>query len=86
MRSLPRQALSIRSSAPHFPVLSTAAVSLLACLMLAGFCLGKTNKNAKVIVLGFDGMDYALTKELIAAGRMPNFKRLAGSHCVDGGE
>src|SRR5262249_32877055 len=32
-----------------------------------------------VIVLGFDGMDYTLTKTLIEAGRMPNFARLAKS-------
>ena len=31
----------------------------------------------KVIVLGFDGMDYAFTKELIAEGRLPNLARLA---------
>lgn len=30
-----------------------------------------------MIVLGFDGLDYALTRELMAAGRMPAFSRLA---------
>ena len=30
-----------------------------------------------VIVLGFDGMDYGLTSQLMAEGRMPNFSRLA---------
>ena len=30
-------------------------------------------------MLGFDGMDYRLTRELMAAGRMPNFSRLAAS-------
>lgn len=31
----------------------------------------------KVFVLGVDGMDYAMTTQLIAEGRMPNFSRLA---------
>ena len=30
----------------------------------------------KVIVIGFDGMDYQLTKEMMDNGRLPNFKRL----------
>ena len=30
-----------------------------------------------VIVLGFDGMDYGVARELMAKGRMPNFSRLA---------
>jgi predicted AlkP superfamily phosphohydrolase/phosphomutase len=32
-----------------------------------------------VIVLGFDGMDHALTQRFIAEGRLPNFERLAES-------
>jgi predicted AlkP superfamily phosphohydrolase/phosphomutase len=31
----------------------------------------------RMIVLGIDGMDYDFTRELIEAGRMPNFARLA---------
>src|SRR5262249_35723242 len=30
-----------------------------------------------IIVLGFDGLDYGLTQELMASGRLPNFSRLA---------
>ena len=33
--------------------------------------------DQRVIVLGFDGMDYALTRDLISQGKMPNFERLA---------
>jgi predicted AlkP superfamily phosphohydrolase/phosphomutase len=33
----------------------------------------------RVIVLGFDGLDYALTREMIAQGRLPNLARLAQS-------
>ena len=32
-----------------------------------------------MIVLGFDGMDYRVTRELMANGRMPNFSRLAAA-------
>lgn len=31
----------------------------------------------RIIVLGFDGMDYALTRKLMDEGRMPNFSKLA---------
>jgi predicted AlkP superfamily phosphohydrolase/phosphomutase len=33
--------------------------------------------NPDVIILGFDGMDYELTKRMIAEGRLPSFERLA---------
>ena len=33
----------------------------------------------RVIVLGFDGLDYNLTKELMDAGKMPNFSLVASS-------
>lgn len=33
----------------------------------------------RVIVLGFDGMDYGLTHELIANGQLPNFAKLSES-------
>ncbi len=33
----------------------------------------------RVIVLGFDGMDYALTERLMSEGRLPNLERLARS-------
>jgi predicted AlkP superfamily phosphohydrolase/phosphomutase len=32
-----------------------------------------------LVVLGFDGMDYALTRRLMAEGRMPSFSRLAAA-------
>ncbi|MCP3668999.1 MAG: hypothetical protein GY814_00880 [Gammaproteobacteria bacterium] len=37
------------------------------------------NKKGKVVLLGFDGMDYDLTKEMIDRGLLPNFKKLADS-------
>jgi predicted AlkP superfamily phosphohydrolase/phosphomutase len=40
---------------------------------------GGTQASGKpaVIVLGFDGMDYELTKQMMAEGRLPNLSRLA---------
>ncbi len=38
---------------------------------------GGAESRTRVIVLGFDGMDYDLLKRLIAEGRAPNFARLA---------
>jgi hypothetical protein len=56
----------------------------LAALLLAALSLGCTSHDSRapaqnVIVLGFDGMDYALTKQLLEAGRLPNLARLAQS-------
>ena len=46
-------------------------------LVTALSCGGQRAAGPRVIVLGFDGMDYALTRDLMARGRMPNFQRLA---------
>jgi hypothetical protein len=41
-------------------------------------CAGKTGSGGRrVIVLGFDGLDYQLTKDLIAEGRLPHLASLA---------
>lgn len=44
--------------------------------MLAS-CGGAPNDGLRMIVLGIDGMDYGVARELMDAGRMPNFSRLA---------
>jgi predicted AlkP superfamily phosphohydrolase/phosphomutase len=52
------------------------------CVGLLAFvlgCGGRTAGGRRVIVLGFDGLDYELTKSLIDSGRLPNFRRLAES-------
>lgn len=57
------------------------AVGLAAGLALA-LCAGCSDRPAPetaVVVLGFDGMDHALTSRLIAEGKLPNLKRLAES-------
>jgi predicted AlkP superfamily phosphohydrolase/phosphomutase len=51
--------------------LAVALAALLACN--GGGPSGKTS----VIVLGFDGMDYALTRQMMAEGRLPNLAKLA---------
>lgn len=57
-------------------------LATLTCAVLAssfGCSAGDDAKASgpRVIVLGFDGMDYALTKKLMDEGRMPNFAKLA---------
>ncbi len=37
----------------------------------------KLSRVKRVVVIGFDGMDYKLTKRLIKEGKLPNFARLA---------
>ena len=47
--------------------------------ILAGGCGSRAPVGRKVIVLGFDGLDYDLTRQLIASGRLPGFAHLAAS-------
>ena len=55
-----------------------AIVAFLASGMIAcGSKSAAADSGKKVIVLGFDGLDYELTQRLMAEGRMPNFSRLA---------
>ncbi|HME68898.1 MAG TPA: alkaline phosphatase family protein [Myxococcota bacterium] len=53
------------------------AIALLAAVGPGCSGRGEAASNARVIVLGFDGMDYTLTKEMMADGRLPNLARLA---------
>jgi predicted AlkP superfamily phosphohydrolase/phosphomutase len=50
-------------------------------LVLTSGCGGRGGGagGKRVIVLGFDGLDYSLTKSLIEKQRLPNFARLAAS-------
>lgn len=59
----------------------SVALILLLLLILAG-CdesdpAPRVKREARVLVLGFDGMDPRLVKALMDAGRMPNFERVA---------
>jgi predicted AlkP superfamily phosphohydrolase/phosphomutase len=55
---------------------SRAALALLALTLAACGERGPSGKTT-VIVLGFDGMDYELTKQMMAEGRLPNLSKLA---------
>ena len=46
-------------------------------LLLALSTCGGGHEGGRVIVLGFDGMDFGFTKELLDAGRLPNLAKLA---------
>ena len=53
-----------------------AAAAALASPALVVSCRGRQATSRRVIVLGFDGMDFGLTRQLINAGRLPNLARL----------
>ncbi|HEY3043691.1 MAG TPA: alkaline phosphatase family protein, partial [Vicinamibacterales bacterium] len=59
------------------------SIVLLAALALTSAVVGcgprHTKIGRRVIVLGVDGMDYDLVRDLMARGRMPQFARLAQS-------
>ena len=44
---------------------------------LASGCRSSRVSSTRVIVLGFDGMDYGVARDLMAQGRMPNFAKVA---------
>jgi predicted AlkP superfamily phosphohydrolase/phosphomutase len=53
-------------------------LAVLLCALATATCgAGTRASGPRVIVLGFDGLDYGLTRQLMAAGRMPAFARLA---------
>ena len=49
----------------------------LVAAIVAGACGSRAPVGRKVIVLGFDGLDFDLTRQMIASGRLPGFARLA---------
>jgi predicted AlkP superfamily phosphohydrolase/phosphomutase len=58
---------------------TVGGIALSTALALAAACGHRGPSGPRVIILGFDGMDYALARDLMAAGRMPNFSRVAAS-------
>jgi len=56
--------------------LGIAAVRAVAVLGLLAAACGGGAPERRVIVLGFDGLDHALTRRLIDEGRLPNLARL----------
>jgi predicted AlkP superfamily phosphohydrolase/phosphomutase len=59
-------------------VVAVGALAAVAGAQLACSAGEAKTPGKSVIVLGFDGLDYDLTKKLMAEGRMPNFARVAG--------
>ena len=59
--------------------LAVVAVWLSAVLLLATSACGRHHRalGRRVVVLGFDGLDFQLTRDLLAQGRLPNFAKLA---------
>ena len=58
----------------------TAGIAVLVfAIGLSGCRAGHVTTGRRIIVLGFDGLDYDVTRELMAQGRLPNFSRLAES-------
>ncbi|NJL26526.1 MAG: hypothetical protein HC897_00960 [Thermoanaerobaculia bacterium] len=57
---------------------SVVAASILFSVVGCGGGEPDGAQGRRVVVLGFDGMDYELTKQYIEDGRLPNFARLAG--------
>ena len=61
--------------------MSSLLVALIAVLVtVASACSRSNGAGRKVIVLGFDGMDYQVTRELMAKGRMPHFAKIGRAH------
>ncbi len=58
-------------------LLGLVVLSLLATTLACGDGESKTAGGKRVIVLGFDGMDYEVASRLMAEGRLPNLSRLA---------
>src|SRR5262245_3738792 len=54
-----------------------AACVIVAALVMAGSSPRHRALGRRVIVLGFDGLDFTLTKDLLDKGRLPNFAKLA---------
>ncbi len=57
--------------------LLASVVAVLAAGLLLTACGDPEPVGTRVIVLGFDGMDYDLTQRLMSEGRLPNLQRLA---------
>lgn len=55
------------------------SLALAAVAICSDACRTHVAESRRVIVLGFDGMDYRVTAGLMARGLMPNFSKLAAS-------
>ena len=55
------------------------AILVISLSLVAAPACGRRHKTfgRRVVVLGFDGLDYGLTRDLMVRGRLPHFSRLA---------
>jgi predicted AlkP superfamily phosphohydrolase/phosphomutase len=60
-------------------VLALVAAACVVLLIASAGCGGRRHQpiGRRVIVLGFDGLDFNLTRDLMARGRMPHFAQVA---------
>lgn len=63
------------------PFARPPALGLMGLVLAAGLLLGSCGRaggnGRNVIILGFDGMDWGLTRQMMDDGQMPNFARMA---------
>lgn len=62
------------------PRVALVALAIAVAALVAGVGCGDSappHGGRKVVVLGFDGLDYGLTEQMINSGRLPGFARLA---------
>ena len=55
----------------------TALIVLGVCAFAVSCAGPRATTGPRVIVLGFDGLDFGLTRDLMAQGRLPNFSKVA---------
>src|SRR4030095_10307459 len=53
------------------------AAALVAVTLAFAFSSAAKDQKRAIIVLGFDGMDYQMTRKLMSEGRLPGFSKLA---------
>jgi predicted AlkP superfamily phosphohydrolase/phosphomutase len=67
----------LQSCGSRRTIVRRGAALLLGAMLLTPACSHHRTLGRRVIVLGFDGLDFGLTKDLMARGRLPHFARLA---------
>ena len=72
--------MRLPSQVTHALRLGLACV-VVALALIPGVACGRRHAalGRRVIVLGFDGLDYGLTRDLMTRGRLPYFSRLAAA-------
>ena len=59
------------------PILLLAAAVCAALLIGSSGCSRRQHLGRRIVVLGFDGLDFNLTRDLMARGKMPHFRQVA---------